>query len=109
MATPEGAHVAFSTDTTQFAPIAPRRTAIKKETRIDFGDLSRGREMSDLADSGQQDPSGEETSGQSRRRAGRSGGRAGGGAARRAERTALRNDPVPRITRDIPNLSLIHI
>lgn len=107
MATPEGAHVAFSTDTTQFAPIAPRRAAIKKETRIDFGDLSRGREMSDLADSGQQDPSGEETSGQSRRRAGRSGGRAGGGAARRAERTALRNDPVPRITRDIPNFEML--
>lgn len=107
MATPEGAHVAFSTDTTQFAPIAPRRAAIKKETRIDFGDLSRGREMSDLADSGQQDPSGEETSGQSRRRAGRSGGRAGGGAARRAERTGLRNDPVPRITRDIPNFEML--
>tara|TARA_R110002124_G_scaffold278486_2_gene450511 strand:- start:8277 stop:10013 length:1737 start_codon:yes stop_codon:yes gene_type:complete len=107
MATPEGAHVAFSTDTTQFAPIAPRRAAIKKETRIDFGDLSRGREMSDLAASGQQDPSGEETSGQSRRRAGRSGGRAGGGAARRAERTALRNDPVPRITRDIPNFEML--
>ena len=63
--------------------------------------------MSDLADSGQQDPSGEETSGQSRRRAGRSGGRAGGGAARRAERTALRNDPVPRITRDIPNFEML--